>query len=84
MIFKLRIYYQIACNQSRAEKNSIGNQSRPESRQESWSAGTESRIGSEPILFILLHLFIINKIKNVVDDDCMQQFLLYKKKFVSC
>ena len=49
----------------RAEKNSIGNQSRSESRQ-------ESRIGSYPILFILLDLFIINKMKIFVDDDCMQ------------
>ena len=35
---------------TRAEKNSIGNQSRPESR----SARKESRIGSDPLLFILL------------------------------
>ena len=61
---------------NRAEKNSMGNQSRPESRQESRSAGKESRIGSDAILFILLYLFIINKIKNFVDDDRMQQVLL--------
>ena len=50
----------------------MGNQSRPEFRQESRSARKESRIASDPILFILLDLFIINKIKNFVDDDCMQ------------
>ena len=61
---------------SRAEKNSMGNQSRPESRQESRSAAKESRIGFDPILFILLDIFIIKKMKNFVDDDCMQQFLL--------
>ena len=36
------------------KKNSMGNQSRPESRQESRSTKKESRIGSNPILFILL------------------------------
>ena len=33
---------------TRAEKYSMGNQSRPESRQESRSARIESRIGSDP------------------------------------
>ena len=57
--------------ETRAEKNSIGNHTRPESRQESRSARKESRITSNPILFILLDLFIINKIKFFV-GDCMQ------------
>ena len=39
---------------SRAEKNRIGNQSRPESWQESRSARKDSRIGSDPILFLTI------------------------------
>ena len=35
-------------------------QSRPESRQESQSTRKEFRMGSDPILFILLDLFIIH------------------------
>ena len=40
---------------SRAEKNSMGNQSRPESRQESSSARKESRI--DPISYSFLQSF---------------------------
>ena len=57
------VYWKIDCKKiyiciyflaSRAEKNSIGNQSWPKSRQESQSARKESRIESDPILFLTI------------------------------
>ena len=39
---------------ARAEKNNVGNQSRPKCQQESQSARKESSIGSDPILFLTI------------------------------
>ena len=58
----------------------MGIQSRPESRQESRSARKESRIGSDPILFILLDLFIINKIKILLMMTACSNSLCKKTK----